>query len=368
MSPAENAALDVVTLRRERKGKFVLYDEISVNVSKEWLIDGLLGCGEMSVVYGHPGSGKSVFVEDAALRIAGGLDVHGRAVRQGAVLYVALERKKLVERRAVAFRLAHGITNVPFALVGGVINLTHAEEATALVAVAKEVERVTGFPTALIVIDTLSRALAGGDENSPKDMGGIVKAAGIIGQGTGAHILFVHHMPVESERLRGHGALLGAADTTILVTKGDVRTATVVKANDSDEGETIGFTLESVVVGTDDGGQQTTAPIVVPADRPQRAPRASKWTRGLNLIQEAITSAINDGLAIDHRATSDAPIVRAVSTDDARQYHKQRYVHGGDGDRAEAERKAWQRNIREARNRSLIGSGMKDGKELVWLA
>jgi hypothetical protein len=280
------------------------------------------------------------------------------------VLYVALERRKLVERRAVAFRLKHGVTNIPFALIGGVINLTATEAATNVVAVAKEVEAVTGSPIVLVVIDTLSRALAGGDENSPKDMGGIVKGAGIIGQGTGAHVLLVHHMPKESETMRGHGALLGAADTTILVTKGAVRTATVVKANDSEEGESIGFTLESVVVASDG----TEAPIVVPAEQPTKAPKSERWTRGLSLVQEAINAAINDGLAIDHRATGDAPIVRAVSTDDARQYHRQRYVHGGDGDRAEAERKAWQRNIREARNRSLIGSGVKDGKELVWLA
>src|SRR6185312_10270026 len=95
MSPAENAALDVVTLRRERKGKFVLYDELSADAKKDWLISGLLGHAEMSVVYGHPGGGKSVFVEDAALRIAAGMEVHGRSVRQGAVLYVALERRKL---------------------------------------------------------------------------------------------------------------------------------------------------------------------------------------------------------------------------------------------------------------------------------
>lgn len=264
MTPAENAALDVVTLRRERRGKFVLYSELSADSNKEWLIDGLLGHAEMSVVYGHPGSGKSVFVEDAALKIAAGVEVHGRPVRRGAVLYVALERRKLVERRAIAFRIKHGLADLPFAIAGGVIDLRETANAQALVAVAKEVEAETGEPVVLVIIDTLSRALAGGDENSPKDMGAIVKASGVIGQGTGAHVMFIHHMPKESESMRGHGALLGAADTTILVTKlATSRTAAVVKANDSEEGAQLAFTLESVTVGADG---QTTAPVVVPAE------------------------------------------------------------------------------------------------------
>ncbi|MGA8969473.1 MAG: hypothetical protein WB499_09640 [Pseudolabrys sp.] len=77
-----------------------------------------------------------------------------------------------------------------------------------------------------------------------------------------------------TERLRGHGALLGAMDTTVHVAKtGTLRTATVVKANDSEDGAQVAFTLESVVVGTDADGNQTTAPVVRAAD--QQSPVAS---------------------------------------------------------------------------------------------
>jgi hypothetical protein len=38
--------------------------------------------------------------------------------------------------------------------------------------IVRQVEEDTGEIVVLIVIDTLSRALCGGDENSPKDMGG----------------------------------------------------------------------------------------------------------------------------------------------------------------------------------------------------
>src|SRR5262249_47728033 len=89
---------------------FVMYAEIDdAASSKEWLVERMLGCGEMSAVYGPPGCGKGVKVQDLGLHVAGGLEWHGRPVTRGAVIYVALERKKLVERRAIAFRKKHDV-------------------------------------------------------------------------------------------------------------------------------------------------------------------------------------------------------------------------------------------------------------------
>src|SRR5215471_3310142 len=130
-----------------------------------------------------------------------------------------------------------------------------------IIEAAKQVEAETGEEIVLIVIDTISRALNGGDENSPKDMGAIVAATSKLQTDTKAHVLWVHHMPQDgAERLRGHGALLGAMDTTVHVERlsDDMRSATVIKANDSEEGERVAFTLESVTIGP-----ETTAPVVV---------------------------------------------------------------------------------------------------------
>ena len=143
----------------------------------------------------------------------------------------------------------------------------------------------TGRKVVLVIIDTISRALAGGDENSSKDMGAIVTTTARLQEATSAHVQWVHHVPIDGgERLRGHGALLGALDTTINVEKlaSGTRTATVIKANDSEEGERISFTLESVEIGP-----ETTAPVVVPAETQitisnsaGREPRLSKSPSG----------------------------------------------------------------------------------------
>src|SRR4029077_11052065 len=88
-------ALDRLAMRQDRP--FVLFGDLSATSNKQWLVRELLGDGDASTVYGKPGDGKSVLVEDMALHIAAGRDWHGKQVRQGGVLYIALERKKLVE-------------------------------------------------------------------------------------------------------------------------------------------------------------------------------------------------------------------------------------------------------------------------------
>jgi len=158
---------------------------------------------------------------------------------------------------------AYQDASLPFAVIGGAYDFKSPQTAVEILKVIREIEAETGQNVILVVIDTISRALCGGDENSSKDMGMIVAATSKLQAETKAHVLWVHHMPQDgAERLRGHGALLGAMDTTVHVSKnGALRTATVIKSNDAEEGERIAFTLESITIGED-----TTAPVVIPAD------------------------------------------------------------------------------------------------------
>lgn len=250
----------------DRKRLFILYDDLDADsASKTWLVDKMLGAGEMSAVYGPPGCGKGVLIEDLALHVASGRPWDGRTVLRGAVLYVALERKKLVERRAIAWRMHHDCHGLPFAVTGGVYDFRAPATTPQIADICRQVEQATGERVVLVIIDTVSRALAGGDENSPKDMGALVTTTAKLQEATKAHILLVHHIPHDAERMRGHGALLGAVDTTIAVANaGDVRTAKVVKANDSEEGEGLTFTIEGVEINPDG----TTAGVAVPASSP----------------------------------------------------------------------------------------------------
>jgi hypothetical protein len=138
----------------------------------------------------------------------------------------------------------------------------------------------------------VSRALNGGDENSPKDMGALVGNASLIQAGTRAAVLLLHHIPADgTQRLRGHGALLGAVDVSISVEKHAAgRTATLDKANDGEEGERVSFTLQSVQIA-DDG---TTAPVVVPTEITESF--ANKGKRRLSDKQRLADAALDEAL------------------------------------------------------------------------
>jgi RecA-family ATPase len=161
-------------------------------VSKKiWLVHHLLAVGETSVFYGEPGSGKSVLAEDIGLHIAAGLKWHGRPVKQMAVLYVALERANVVARRALAFAREHNLerARLPFTMVRGPLDFRDPGVARLIVAAVTDLAKRYGCEAGLIIVDTVSRALCGGDENSPKDMGQLIANLGQIQGNVDIHLL-----------------------------------------------------------------------------------------------------------------------------------------------------------------------------------
>ena len=87
---AEIVELD--TRRRRGQLNFTLYRDIELEPRKLWLVHDYLGAGELSCIFGPPGSGKSVLAGDLAAHVAAGRFWFGRRVQQGGVLYVAIER------------------------------------------------------------------------------------------------------------------------------------------------------------------------------------------------------------------------------------------------------------------------------------
>jgi RecA-family ATPase len=70
----------------------------------------------------------------------------------------------------------------------------------------------TGHPVALVIVDTLSRAMAGGNENSPEDMTAIVGNCDRIRAATGAHVCIVHHSGKDEARGRARAQFLAGRD------------------------------------------------------------------------------------------------------------------------------------------------------------
>jgi hypothetical protein len=290
---------------------------------KHWLVHHLLAVGETSVFYGEPGSGKSVLAEDIGLHIAAGLDWHGRPVRQAAVLYVALERANVVARRALAFGKEHKLerARLPFTMVREPLDFRALNVAELIVATITDLVKRYGCEAGLIIVDTVSRALFGGDENSPKDMGQLIANLGQIQGDVEVHLLLIHHQPQEKERMRGHGALLAAVDTTIHVTENATgRLAEVVKSSDHEEGQRIAFGLKSVTVDHDEHGDPVAAPVAIEQELPVGQSKKAKLSASSKVALNALCYAILEVGAEPPASNHIPPRTKAVTVEQWRIY------------------------------------------------
>jgi hypothetical protein len=256
-------------------GRFDLtwFGDIDTTQVKKTFVKGVLGDGEFTMASGLPGTGKSAIMTDVACHVAAGVDWHGRKVRQGFVVYIAAERKKLTERRMAAFRKRHGIGRIPLLVLGGVIDMTSTNVDTrALIATIRQAESQCGQSCVWIVIDTLTRVFGPGDQNASKDMGRFVANCDLMLKETGAHVTVIHHTAWSGERGKGAIDLDGAVDASFMVKKkGGSYVLECDGANDAEDGVVTTFRMESVVVGEDEDGNPTTAPVIVPDDAKEAA-------------------------------------------------------------------------------------------------
>jgi AAA domain len=181
------------------------------------LIDGVLDLDSLALLFGRSGSGKSFVALDWAMCVATGTWWRGYEVVQAPVLYVAAEGAAGLGARVDAWQRYHGVRMAAdITWVPGPIDLLNARYVEALAMISTDCE------AKLVVIDTLSRCMAGADENSPRDMTAAVGALDTIREATGACTAPVHHTGKDlSAGARGHSALRAALDTEIRVEGGD---------------------------------------------------------------------------------------------------------------------------------------------------
>ena len=205
---------------RKPKPLFVPIGDLTFQ-SPDWIIDGLLETNTFSVCFGAPAAGKTFLVLDMALCIASGRSFHGNAVKAGPVFYIAGEGHNGFARRAAAWSVENNtlLKGLPFFKSSRSIILTDEASVDEMLAVVDEMAQEHGDP-ALVVVDTLARALGAADENSTKDMGAAITAVDDIRDAYDCTVLAVHHTGHgHKERARGSSALLGAVDAEFRVEK-----------------------------------------------------------------------------------------------------------------------------------------------------
>jgi hypothetical protein len=336
----------------------VMFDDVDLDPGPEWLVDGLLPEGGLSAVWGDPGCGKSFLVLRIALAIAAGELWHGLACTQGAVAYVAAEGGRGFKKRLLAHRKRFGVSRLPFALISAAVDLCSVDHETdALIAELQRLAQLSPTPLKLVVIDTLSRSMGGGNENGPEDMGALIRNADRIRQVTGAHVLFVHHGGKERDKkTRGHSSLYGALDTAIEVRVQElsgIRSAKVAKQKDGEDGAEFSFRLDVETVAVTADGEITSC-IAVPVEtEPSEDEPRSKRPTGVNAIAlDALRRAVAEHGAVPPACNYIPPGTPAVSPALWRKFFYA--VRGGES--AESNKKAFKRASTDLQVKGLVGS------------
>lgn len=215
-----------------------------------WLIDEMIPDHGLAILYGDPGGGKSFIAIDMGLRLSFGLDWHGTKVKQTGVLYIAGEGARGIGKRVKGWRKHHALegADAPFLLLPVAVQVLNADERTKLIHTINLAKERAGCDIGLVVIDTVSRALAGADENAQNEMSAFVDACAAVQRHIGGAVIGVHHSGKDKDKgMRGSTVLLGACDSSIRITKEEqLVTIKTEKQKDAEEASPIYMKMHKV--------------------------------------------------------------------------------------------------------------------------
>jgi hypothetical protein len=266
------------------------------DVETQWLVINLIPAGGLAALYGKPGTFKSFVALYVAAMVGSGKSVFGNDVIQGDVIYVAGEGGSGLKARKDATTKAHDIRDTSVHFLRSQLDL-RSDDADRE-ALLTEIDRLDLKP-ALIIIDTLSRAFAGGNENASEDMGKFIAHLTVIQLRLNAAALIIHHTGKDEARgQRGHSSLHGAVDAELEVQKlsepkdedrrGQI---TITKQKDGEDGLTFQYRLEIVSLSLIDSKKTSLA--VMPIDesditQPRRKPLSGHKKTAYDALKRTI--------------------------------------------------------------------------------
>lgn len=230
--------------------------------SVRWIVKDILPAATLAVLFGESGSGKTFACYDLCAAVCRGVEWNGKRVTKGRVLYVVAEGVAGFVNRIKAYCHQQGISpaDVDMDVISDITpNLLEPAHITDLIKDIKQRQ-----PYDLIVMDTFAQVMPGANENSGEDVGKALAECKRIHRHTGAMVLLVHHSGKDASKgARGWSGLRAAADVELEVLRSDeLRSISVTKLKDGQDGAQIGFKLHTVILGEDEDGDDITSCIV----------------------------------------------------------------------------------------------------------
>ena len=231
-----------------------LADALAPRPQLKYAVDGLFALPSLNIVYGAPGSLKSLIMADLAVCLAGGKawleplphDKSG-AVKpiqtlEMPVLWMDFDngRRRTLDRFA-ALALGHQVDEGArlYSLSMPSVPFDATKEGT----VFETIDYVLALGARFIVIDNLLTISGGKDENSP-EIASVMVNLRLLSERTSAAVVIIHHSRKDNgfrgkvgDDLRGHSSIRGAVDLALLVERepgSDIITLQSTKTRDVD--------------------------------------------------------------------------------------------------------------------------------------
>ncbi len=316
-------------LERERIERFTVLDldQIALDAEPPFLISDLLPAEGFGIVFGPPKSGKSFLLSDALFHVGMGREWAGKAVLQGAVIYVTGEGVRGFKRRMVALRQHYDVDGcgVPFGLIPVAPSLGQntGDDQILIAQIERYLASKGNPPLRAVAIDTVARTMKGADENSARDVSTLADNCDRIGSHFRCLVLGVHHSGKDATRgSRGSNALDGAVDVMWSVERGDDQnTARIQYMKDGPDGLSWGFKLSPyeitpeistcIVEITSEPSEEATS---------SKAKKAVKLPKGAQIALNALRECLAETGEVPPTSNHIPAGVKAVKVDVWRDY------------------------------------------------
>jgi AAA domain/Bifunctional DNA primase/polymerase, N-terminal len=204
--------------------KLYTMDDMEAMPPAQALVEDVIAENSLGFIFGAPGCGKTFIAMSLGLSIAYGFQswFWGKKIeKSGPVIYICAEGFNVMWNRMKAWKLEHGIINNDknFLMLPDTVNLTKRENVQKLMATLKYMveSHPSKQPPIAVFVDTVSRSIAGANENDAQDMSVFVEVCETIKRLFQTNIVGVHHTGRAGTNMRGSTALDGAADYLLFI-------------------------------------------------------------------------------------------------------------------------------------------------------
>lgn len=241
----------------------------------EWLLGKMIPANGLTLLIAPSATYKSFFALGCAWELS---------QRTRTVIYVMGEGQSGYADRVAALRAYHGAEPKDLYFWPGAINLMNGVQSAEVQLLIRQAQDKLAE---LIVFDTLARCMAGGEENSARDVGMVIATLDAIRERTGAATMVIHHTNKARSGYRGSSALEGAADSMLELEDDGTGLILVRCRKSKDSKEFDPFYMRPVEIPMDE--RRTTSLVL---ERANQTPDHYQDSKKLTQQQRAVLAAL----------------------------------------------------------------------------